>query len=445
MSNMKTVKTDQPARQSTIFSSIKKVWTKLIIVIILSLLISSPISAFLSNLISSSLQSNQFMSVAINTIVSLLITTALTMVSIRFIILRPLHKTVGALKSVAKGDLDAKLEIDRKDEFGQLAEAFNQMTTNLRALIHDIKMNGEHVADTSKLFINHVQTTSASSKEISMMLREVASGADTQLTGTEQTAQIMDEMTVGIQRIAESASMVAEMSNKATEEVDDGKTFIQKARIQMESIDRVTDHVAAEIQDLSNQSKEINQIVNVITEIANQTNLLALNASIEAARAGEHGKGFAVVAKEVQKLAEQSEQSALQISSLVKRIHSHTAQTVSVMKDGKKEVHNGTIVIGDAEKAFEKIADLIEEVAGQIQDVSASVEEISASSEQVHSSTMDTAKIARESAERTTQVAATTDKQLNTMDEVNAHAAKLTNTAGALLKSVQSFTYKQSK
>ncbi|WP_408009031.1 methyl-accepting chemotaxis protein [Pseudalkalibacillus sp. A8] len=227
-------------------------------------------------------------------------------------------------------------------------------------------VNSDQVVDTSKQFINQVQLTRASSKEINTMLREVAIGTDTQLSGAEQTARIMDEMTAGIQRIAESASVVAEKSNKATEEVDSGKRFIIKVREQMDAIDSVTDNVADKIQQLSSQSKEINQIVNVITEIANQTNLLALNAAIEAARAGEHGKGFAVVAKEVQKLAEQSEQSASQISELVKRIQTQTQQTVSVMNSGKKEVENGSLVIGDAEQSFEKIATLIEEVAGQI-------------------------------------------------------------------------------
>ncbi|MCF6411776.1 methyl-accepting chemotaxis protein [Pseudalkalibacillus salsuginis] len=423
--------------------SLKSVGVKLFLVLLISLLISIPISTFLNGLISGLIDDLPvIVAFVLNTIVSLAVTSFLIMLAVRLLILNPLYEAVRTMKKVANGDLRTKLEIHTKDEFGQLAAAFNRMTDNLRALIEDVRTNSDQVVDTSKQFIDQVQLTTASSKEINTMLREVATGTDTQLSGAEQTAQIMDEMTTGIHRIAESASVVAEMSNKATEEVDSGKTFIIKVREQMDAIDSVTDNVADEIQQLSSQSKEINQIVNVITEIANQTNLLALNAAIEAARAGEHGKGFAVVAKEVQKLAEQSERSASQISELVKRIQTHTQQTVSVMNNGKKEVANGTHVIGDAEQSFEKIATLIEEVAGQIQDVSASVEEISASSEQVHSSTSETARIARESAERTQQVSVTTDQQLETMVEVNNQADSLTRTAQALLKSIQSFKLK---
>jgi methyl-accepting chemotaxis protein len=441
MSTKSSVLTNKVASFNSL-QSLKSVGVKLFLVLLVSLIISIPISTVLNGLISGLVDElSTSVAFVINTIVSLIVTSFLIMFAVRFLILNPLNETVRTMKKVASGDLRTRLEIQSKDEFGQLANAFNQMTRNLRALIEDVRINSDQVAETSKQFINQVQLTSASTQEINTMLREVATGADTQLSGAEQTALIMDEMTAGIQRIAESASMVAEMSNKATDEVDSGKTFIVKVRQQMDAIDSVTDNVAEEIQQLSLQSKEINQIVNVITEIANQTNLLALNAAIEAARAGEHGKGFAVVAKEVQKLAEQSEQSASQISELVKRIQTHTQQTVSVMNNGKKEVETGTVVIGDAEQSFEKIATIIEEVAGQIQDVSASVEEISASSEQVHTSTTETARIARESAERTQQVSATTDNQLTIMVEVNNQADSLTTTAQALLKSIKSFKF----
>ncbi|WLD93640.1 methyl-accepting chemotaxis protein [Alkalihalobacillus sp. AL-G] len=420
--------------------TIRSVGVKLFLVLVISLLISTPISTLLNNLISDYISSS--ISILLNTVINLAVTSLFIMLSVRFIILKPLQETVRAMKNVAKGQLTTEINIRSNDEFGQLSKAFNQMTKTLQTLIHDVTVNGEQVAETSEQFIKQIHATRSSSQEISTMMAEVASGADTQLSGAEQTAHIMEEMTAGIQRIAESASIVAEMSNKATEEVDVGKTYMAKARKQMDAIDSVTDNVAEEIQHLNKQSKEINQIVNVITEIANQTNLLALNAAIEAARAGEHGKGFAVVAKEVQKLAEQSEQSASQISELVKRIQSHTLQTVSTMEKGKDEVNNGTVVISDAEQTFEKIAGIIEEVAGQVQDVSASVEEISASSEQVHSSTSETAKIARGSATQTQQVSATTTDQLNTMELVNRQADDLTKTAQALLKSVASFKLK---
>ncbi len=328
-------------------SSLKSVGVKLFFVLLISLLIGIPISTFLNGMISGLIDDlPASVAFVLNTIVSLAVTSFLIMLAVRLLILNPLYEAVRTMKKVANGDLRTELEIHTKGEFGQLAVAFNRMTDNLRALIEDVRTNSDQVVDTSKQFIDQVQLTTASSKEINTMLREVATGTDKQLSGAEQTAQIMDKMTAGIHRIAESASVVAEMSNKATEEVDSGKTFIIKVREQMDAIDSVTDNVADEIQQLSSHSKEINQIVNVITEIANQTNLLALNVAIEAARAG--------CSERSSKAAEQSERSASQISELVKRIQTHTQQTVSVMNNGKKEVENGTLVIGDADNHLKK-------------------------------------------------------------------------------------------
>lgn len=102
------------------------------------------------------------------------------------------------------------------------------------------------------------------------------------------------------------------------------------------------------VKRLGERSKEIGQIVDVITDISNQTNLLALNAAIEAARAGEHGRGFSVVADEVRKLAEQSRQSADQIVQIVRQIHTETTQAIVAMEKGDREVEGGMILMKEA-------------------------------------------------------------------------------------------------
>jgi methyl-accepting chemotaxis protein len=102
------------------------------------------------------------------------------------------------------------------------------------------------------------------------------------------------------------------------------------------------------IRGLGERSKEIGEIVAVITKISSQTNLLALNAAIEAARAGEHGRGFAVVADEVRKLAEQSAQSAQQISELITHIQKETLNAVQSMDQATKEVQSGLDVVDSA-------------------------------------------------------------------------------------------------
>src|SRR6185312_928154 len=113
--------------------------------------------------------------------------------------------------------------------------------------------------------------------------------------------------------------------------------------------------VGTAIQDLSTKSERIGGVVDTITAIAEQTNLLALNAAIEAARAGEQGRGFAVVAEEVRKLAEESQDAAGQISSLIGEIQGQTHQVVDVVAEGGRKTEDGVATVEQARAAFEQI------------------------------------------------------------------------------------------
>src|SRR5690606_11856508 len=121
---------------------------------------------------------------------------------------------------------------------------------------------------------------------------------------------------------------------------------------------------------LGARSKEIEQIVTVITQIADQTNLLALNAAIEAARAGEHGRGFAVVADEVRKLAEQTKESSEHIQQLIDRILHETEEAVVSIDETVEQSNKGIAAIQSVNQMFDEIQKSIMEVTGQVQEVS---------------------------------------------------------------------------
>lgn len=148
---------------------------------------------------------------------------------------------------------------------------------------------------------------------------------------------------------------------------------------------------------LGNQSKEIGQIVNTISDIAGQTNLLALNAAIEAARAGEQGKGFAVVADEVRKLAEQSQMAAKQIADLIAQIQSQPNSAVQAMNEGSAEVKIGTEVVDTAGHTFTDI--ISRDTAAQAETVSAVTEEQSAAMDEITTSSEALANMAEDLSE----------------------------------------------
>ncbi|HEX7064723.1 MAG TPA: HAMP domain-containing methyl-accepting chemotaxis protein [Bacillales bacterium] len=413
---------------------------KMIGVIVLSLLISSPIAAYINSLITE--YYHGALGVYINTLISLILTTAIITVCIRFILVRPLQELLTVTRKIAKGNLTAKVTHQSSDEMGQLSKAFNEMTDNLHELIGKVGVTSDKVASVANEFSKDVKQTTYGANQISEMMKEMASGSDTQLKGSEESTKVLEEMTHGIQNIAESAAAVSDMSIQAKDEAIQGREHIRSSKKQMEAISEVTGQAVQEINSLHNSSTEIGQIIEVITDIANQTHLLSLNAEIEAARAGEHGRGFAVVANEVRKLAEQSEQSADQIVQLIHRMQDHTTRSVKVMNKGSSEVKAGAETIDKTDQTFEKIVGMIENVAYKTQDVSAAVEEISASSQQIVTASEQTAGIARESAGRTQNVAATSEDQRNAMERVSDYAQSLKQFAAELNQSVQLFKVK---
>jgi methyl-accepting chemotaxis protein len=208
---------------------------------------------------------------------------------------------------------------------------------------------------------------------------------------------------------------------------------------QMDSISRSVQVSASALSSLEDSSKEIGNIVDVITEIASQTNLLALNAAIEAARAGEHGKGFAVVADEVRKLAEQSSKSTAQITLLIEDIQKEMGKAVHSMRQGTKEVETGIQVAKNAGNAFQHILHATQQVAEQVEDVSAVSEQMSASSQQVSATVTQLASISQTSADQITDVAAASEEQFSSLQSISESAQRLNQMAQELRNTIHVF------
>ena len=207
----------------------------------------------------------------------------------------------------------------------------------------------------------------------------------------------------------------------------------------MDKIHGSVDDTAKVIQKLEERSKEIGQIIEVITGISDQTNLLALNAAIEAARAGEHGKGFAVVADEVKNLAEQSKESADKIANLIQQIQHDTTHAVEMMGKGTADVAEGISVVQVTGEGFKRIQQSIDQVTSQIQEISAVSEEMSASVEQVHASVDQVAQIVKEASTNTENIAAASEEQLASMEEITASSNSLSKMAEDLLAQMKQF------
>lgn len=352
---------------------------------------------------------------------------------------QPLTVLMRAVERVQQGDLTHSVSVRSRDEIGRLAQSFEDMRQSLRQVLSEVHEGAIHVAASSEQLLASAEQSSQASEQISSTIQEMAAGAEKQVAYVEQGHQVMAGMAGTADVINDSARQVAAVAVETAGKAASGSEAIERASSQMTAINDTVASLAQSIKELGVRSKEIGNIVEVITEIAGQTNLLALNAAIEAARAGEHGRGFAVVADEVRKLAEQTTISTGKIAQLVAAIQQETGSTVESMQTATREVNAGIEVVQEAGASFADIRGAVEDVARQIQDVSDSVQTMTEGVAQMVQTTQIFREVAEQAADGTQNVSAAAQEQLASMEEINSSASALSRMAETLQELVGKF------
>ncbi|MFJ8529414.1 methyl-accepting chemotaxis protein [Bacillus sp. NPDC094106] len=376
--------------------------------------------------------------------VSLIICTVLAIILAWWFsgkLVKPIHQIDSKLKELAskEGDLTARLDVNSKDELGDIAHSFNQMLGNLQHIIQQVQQTSTNVKEAS---VNMFTTTTDSmdaASQIQATMQTLDHNIRSQVSSIEESSTAMDDMSTSVQRIAESASSVAQLAVTTSEKADDGGKVIEKSISQMNAIHDAVNATSEVVERLITHTKHIDTAVQSISNIAEQTNLLALNASIEAARAGEQGKGFAVVADEVRKLAEQSKTAATDINHLLRQIQDDTQAANNMMTQGQSEASQGITVIRTAGSSFTAIVNHINEVSTQMQEMSATAEEMAASAEEMNASLNSIASISNEVAAETAQTSHSAGTQVNVMKEVATKSSEMKTTAQDLEALVSHF------
>ena len=359
--------------------------------------------------------------------------------------LKPLNHLVTASTLLEHGDLKGATEVvssiktKSKNEITTFTNAFSNMLNGLSNTFKTIRNktgNLEHVVDDINESADKV---GGSSTTIAKSIAEISASSEQQKASNDEVMLAMNEMATGIQRLADTTSTIAASSSDMTSLVESSVISSQEVVEQIQSVESSVMRTSEHVREMGEKFNSIEEMVSVITNIADQTNLLALNAAIEAARAGEAGKGFAVVADEVRKLAEMSRRSADDIHHHLQSFLKITERALSEMNRSTEDVKEGSAAVALIGEKLNQILVSVENVNEQIQDDSAVIQQMSASTEEVLASTEQVSTLVTNTTTQTRDVLMSTEIQVEMVNRLNEIVQRLDETSDDVVREIEKF------
>lgn len=282
---------------------------------------------------------------------------------------QPLQQLVGIVDVMRTGDFTQRIKLNRRDEFGSLADGFNRMTDELTALVSAVQKSGVQI-NTS---VNEVAATTkeqqATASEIAATTTEIGATSKEISATSKELVKTMNEV-----------SSVAEQSATLAGNGQEGLTHMEET---MRQVMEAAGSINAKLAVLNEKAGNINQVVTTITKVADQTNLLSLNAAIEAEKAGEYGKGFSVVATEIRSLADQTAVATYDIEQMVKEIQSAVSAGVMGMDKFSEEVRRGMQEVQQVGGQLSQIIQQVQALAPRFESVSEGMQAQATGAEQI--------------------------------------------------------------
>jgi len=321
--------------------------------------------------------------------------SALAVVFLPLLVIRALNRISDRIQNIAEGDgdLTIRIDVDSRDEVGQLAQHVNQFMAKLQGIIADVLHNTNEVSRAAESLLE-VSTTSQQA-------------ADQQCQAITMVVTAVNELTVAIQEVARNTGDTAQNTKDVASTTDQGQVRIQQAVERVQGLAARISQAAETMRQLESEAQKVTSVIDVIRGVAEQTNLLALNAAIEAARAGEQGRGFAVVADEVRTLASRTQHSTQDIQGMLGQLQTGVQQAVSAMSSSASMSDEVVTSANEAGKSLagigssvKTISDMTLQIAAAAEQQSSVTAEIDKNLVQINDLAMTTAKDASKTAEQ---------------------------------------------
>ena len=319
------------------------------------------------------------------------------------------------------------IEVRADNEMGQLRNTLNTMVMNLQQRMQEIhstmeqasakereaqkaavearaageesQRRHEQILQVARQLENTTQMVKNAVTSLTELVEQSDQGANEQASRISSTVAAMEEMSVTVMEVARNAGEASKVSAQTRSKAQDGAAVVEKAIESIDAVQKQSATLRSDMSDLGTHAQAINDIMGVISDIADQTNLLALNAAIEAARAGEAGRGFAVVADEVRKLAEKTMSSTVDVGNAIRAIQQSAEKSSAQVEATANDIEQATMFANQSGEALKEIVALADTSADQVRNIATASEEQSATSEEISRSITDVNDIAEQTAQ----------------------------------------------
>ncbi|MCR5686929.1 MAG: cache domain-containing protein [Lachnospiraceae bacterium] len=380
-------------------------------------------------------------SILVATILAVII-AAILAVAVALAIVKVINHGVDVLDKVSQGDLSEPVPdelLRRKDELGSMSKCIENLRSSLVEIISELKDHSSELYTSSGKLDTASREASDTIGHVNEAINEISDGASSQADETQSATEnvilmgnMVEDTSSQLKNLIDIAESMREAGSKAIETLD-----------KLDKINRRASDAIDLIHEQTNTTNEsvarIREATALITDIAEETNLLSLNASIEAARAGEQGRGFAVVANQIQKLAEQSNESASRIASIINELLADSENSVRTMDEVRQIMEEQSEDVRRTQEAFEDVRSGIDQTTsgmGKISEKTSSLDEARVS---VVDIVQNLTAIAEENAASTQETSASAHEFANVLDHIKDETVTLKEIADMIEKSVGQF------